>query len=87
MDHRLHGRLHHLTAPPRNPFRNEADAFRVLMMFVAAGAVVVAVTLLTSPGIGFALALVFGAIGLWRAVGLFQTWRREGSAPRDPGEG
>ncbi len=72
--------------PPRNPFRNEADAFRVLMMFVAAGAIVVAVTLLTSPGVGFALALVLLAVGLWRAVGLFQTWRREGSAPQDPGE-
>ena len=32
--------------PPRNPFRNEADAFRVLMMVVGAGAVVVALTLL-----------------------------------------
>jgi len=72
--------------PPRNPFRNEADAFRVLMMFVAAGAIVVAVTLLTSPGVGFALALVLLAVGLWRAVGLIQTWRREGSAPRGPGE-
>ncbi|CAN5579671.1 hypothetical protein BH20ACT15_BH20ACT15_04150 [soil metagenome] len=67
--------------PPRNPFRNEADAFRLLVMVVAAGAVVVALTLLTSPGIGFALALVLIVVGLWRAVGLFQDWRRRGSNP------
>ncbi|MDP9189341.1 MAG: hypothetical protein M3O25_08845 [Actinomycetota bacterium] len=72
---------------PRNPLRSEADAFRLLMMVVAAGAVVVAVTLLTTPAIGFAVALVLIAVGLWRAIGLFGEWRRSGSAPardRDP---
>lgn len=67
---------------PRNPFRSEADAFRVLMMFVAAGALVVAVALLVSGLAGVLLAVVLLAVGLWRAIGLFQTWRREGSDPR-----
>lgn len=67
----------------RNPFRNEADAFRVLVMVVAAGALVVAVTLLTRPLIGALLGLVLVSIGLWRTWGLIQSWRRLGS---DPGE-
>jgi UPF0716 family protein affecting phage T7 exclusion len=63
---------------PRNPFRSEADAFRVLIMFVAAG-----VTLLVSSLVGALVGLVLLAIGLWRAWGLLQEWRRVGS---DPGE-
>ena len=73
-------------APPervRNPFRNEADAFRVLMMVVAAGAAVVAVALLIDGLVGALLGLVLLMVGLWRAWGLLQTWRSEGS---DPGE-
>lgn len=66
---------------PRNPLRSEADAFRLLMMVVAAGAIVVAVTLLTTPAIGLALALVFIAIAIWRSIGLFRRWSREGSLP------
>lgn len=72
---------------PRNPLRREADAFRLLMMVVAAGAIVVAATLLTTPAAGFALALVFIAIAIWRSIGLFRQWSREGSLPerdRDP---
>jgi len=68
---------------PRNPFRREADAFRVLLMFVAGAAVVIAVALLVSSLAGALLALVLLAIGLWRAWGLLQEWRRVGS---DPGE-
>ena len=68
---------------PRNPFRNEADAFRVLVMCIAAGAAVVAVTLLTRPLIGSLLALVLVAIGLWRAWGLLQAWRTYGSDPAE----
>lgn len=66
----------------RNPFRNEADAFRVLIMFVAGGALVVAAAVLISGLAGALVGLVLVAIGLWRAVGLVQTWRREGSDPR-----
>lgn len=68
--------------PPRNPFRSEADAFRVLLIVVVAGVVVVAVTLLAGGAAGFALALVLIGIGLWRAIGLLQDWRRRGSDPR-----
>jgi membrane protein implicated in regulation of membrane protease activity len=72
---------------PRNPLRSEADAFRLLVMVVAAGAVVVAVTLLTTPAVGFALALIFIAIAIWRSIGLVRQWSREGSLPeRDRAE-
>jgi hypothetical protein len=67
---------------PRNPFRNEADAFRVLMMFVAAGAAVIAVALLVDPLAGALLGVALVAVGLWRAWGLWQSWRETGSAPR-----
>lgn len=67
--------------PARNPFRNEADTFRLLMMFVAAGAVVIAVSLLISGTAGVVVGLLLAAYGLWRAFGLIQTWRREGSSP------
>ena len=59
---------------PRNPFRNEADAFRVLVMFVLAGAAVVAAAALIDPAVGLALAGVFCAIGCGRAWGLWQDW-------------
>ena len=68
---------------PRNPFRSEADAFRVLMMFVAAGALVVAAAVLISGLAGVLVGLVLLGVGAWRALGLLQTWRREGSDP-DP---
>jgi hypothetical protein len=68
---------------PRNPFRNEADAFRVLMMVVAAGAVVVAVAVLLGGLAGALVGLVFLCVGAWRAVGLLQDWRRRGSLPPD----
>lgn len=67
---------------PRNPFRNEADAFRVLVMFVAAAAVVIAVALLVDPLAGALLGLVLVGVGLWRAWGLWRSWRETGPAPR-----
>lgn len=70
--------MNHPDHPPRNPFRSEADAFRLLVIVVVAGAAVVAVGLLLGGGAGFALALVLIAIGLWRAIGLLQDWRRRG---------
>jgi hypothetical protein len=57
--------------------------FRVLVMFIAAGAVVVAVALLISSLAGALVALVLLGIGLWRAWGLLQTWRRYGSDPAE----
>lgn len=53
--------------------------FRVLLMFVIAGAAVIAVAFLISSLVGFLLALVLLGIGLWRAWGLIQEWRRYGS--------
>jgi len=57
--------------------------FRVLLMFVVAGAAVIAVTVLVSSLAGFVLALVLLGIGLWRAWGLIQEWRRYGSDPAE----
>jgi hypothetical protein len=68
---------------PRNPLRSEADMFRVLLMFVVAGAAVIAVALLVSSLAGFLLALVLLGVGLWRAWGLLQEWRRYGSDPAE----
>jgi hypothetical protein len=68
---------------PRNPLRSEADMFRVLLMFVVAGAVVIAVALLVSSLVGALLGLVLIGIGLWRAWGLLQEWRRYGSDPAE----
>ena len=57
--------------------------FRVLVMFVVAGAAVIAVALLVSSLAGFLLALVLLGVGLWRAWGLIQEWRRYGSDPAE----
>jgi hypothetical protein len=70
-----------VTDRPRNPFRSEADAFRLLLICVAAAAVVIAVALLVSSLAGALLGLVLVLIGLWRAWGLLQDWRRYGSDP------
>lgn len=68
---------------PRNPFRSEADAFRVLLMFVFAAAAVIAVALFVSSLAGALLGLVLVGVGLWRAWGLLQEWRRAGSDPAE----
>jgi len=66
---------------PRNPFRSEADAFRLLLICAAAAAAVIAVALLVSSLAGALLGLVLVGVGLWRAWGLLQQWRRAGSDP------
>ncbi len=53
----------------------------MLMMFVAGGALVVAATVLIGGLAGALVGAALLAYGLWRAVGLIQTWRREGSDP------
>jgi hypothetical protein len=60
--------------PPRNPFRNEADAFRVLMMVAGAGAVVVAVTLIAGTTPGFVLAVVLLGVGAWLSARWVRYW-------------
>jgi hypothetical protein len=64
---------------PRNPLRNEADMFRVLIMFGVGAAIVIAVALLIGSLAGAIVAAVLVAVGLWRTWGLIQDWRRYGS--------
>ena len=58
----------------RDPFRREADAFRVVMMILAGAVIVIAVALLTRPLIGAIVGAVLLAVGLWRAWGLARAW-------------
>jgi hypothetical protein len=61
-----------------NPLRSEADVFPLVIVLVAAAALVVAVTLITSPIEGILLAAVLVAVGVWFA------WRgTRGSEPRE----
>ena len=66
---------------PRNPLRNEADMFRVLIMFGVAAAIVIAVALLIGSLAGAIVGAILLAIGLWRTWRLIQDWRRYGSDP------
>jgi UPF0716 family protein affecting phage T7 exclusion len=66
---------------PRNPLRNEADMFRVLIMFAVAAAIVIAVAVLVGSLAGAVVGLVLVAIGLRRTWSLIQDWRRYGSDP------
>ena len=52
----------------RNPFRNEEDAFRVLVVVAAAAAAVIAVAVLISSTAGAILGAIAIAIGLWKTV-------------------
>lgn len=52
-----------------------------MLIFAAGAAAVIAVAVLISGLAGALVALVLLSIGAWRAVGLFQRWRREGSDP------
>jgi hypothetical protein len=65
-----------------NPLRSEADAFRWVVVIGAGAAIVIAVTLLTRPGVGVALAcLMIGA-------GIGSAWRSSrGGLPRRVGVG
>jgi hypothetical protein len=63
----------------RNPFRSEADAFRVLVIIVIAAAVVIAAAELIATWLGVTLALIAIALGLWQAVG----WLRVGLSERE----
>ena len=58
----------------RNPFRSEADAFRILVMIVAVAAVVIAAALLVGSWLALILAGIGIAAGVWAAIG----WLREG---------
>lgn len=57
--------------------------FRVLIMFVVAAAIVIAVALLVGSLAGAIVAVILLAIGLWRTWKLIQDWRRYGSDPAE----
>ncbi|MGH2923266.1 MAG: hypothetical protein ACRDKH_04470 [Solirubrobacterales bacterium] len=63
-----------MTEPRRNPFRSEADAFRLLMLAAASAALVVAVAVITRPLFGALVGLLLVALGLWRAWGWVREW-------------
>ena len=65
----------------RNPFRSEADAFRIVMMIVIAAA------LLISSTVGAVLGLIAILAGLWATVGWLRialSEREEEPDPRPP---
>ena len=66
----------------RNPFRNEADAFRILVMVVVAGAIVIAAAELVGSWLGFALLAVAVLLATWGIVG----WLRVEVSERDSDE-
>ena len=66
----------------RNPFRNEADAFRVLTMIAAAAGLVIAATVLVSGWVGAVLALLAVSLGIYSTIG----WLRAGLAQRPEAE-
>lgn len=53
----------------RNPFRNEADAFRILVIVVLAAAIVIAAAVLIAPWLGAALGLAALVLACWSVVG------------------
>jgi UPF0716 family protein affecting phage T7 exclusion len=68
---------------PHNPLKRESDMFRVLVMFVVAAAIVIAVALLLGSLAGAIVGVILVAIGLWRTWSLIQEWRRYGSDPAE----
>jgi GABA permease len=59
----------------QNPIRSEADAFRLVVIIGVGAAAVIALTLLTRPALGVALASLLIGIGIGR------TWRPSRGAP------
>jgi len=53
----------------RNPFQSEEDAFRILVVIIAAAVIVIACAVLISTTLGAILAVIAIGIGLWRAGG------------------
>ena len=49
----------------RNPFRSEAEAFRLVLLTIAGFAAIVAATLLGGWPVGLAVFVVVGALGVW----------------------
>ena len=73
----------------RNPFRSEADAFRLLVIVVAAALTVMAAVALIGPGAGALLAAALMIAAIWAIVGWLRQGMEEAShpeAPQAPGE-
>jgi len=51
----------------RNPFQSEEDAFRILVMIIAAAVIVIGSAILISKTLGAILAVIAVGFGLWRA--------------------
>jgi hypothetical protein len=65
----------------RNPFRNEADAFRVLVMILVAAGVVIAAAELVGSWLGDILGVLAIALGIYATIG----WLRQGlEEPDEP---
>ncbi len=65
--------------PRRNPFKNEGDAFRIVVMFVIAAVVVIAATELVGGWLGALIAAALVVAGIWATAG----WLRAGLRDRD----
>ncbi len=63
----------------RNPFKNEGDAFRILVMFMIAAGLVIAAAELIGSWAGLLLGAVAALIGLWAAA----SWLRVGLREND----
>lgn len=70
----------------RNPFRSEADAFRILVMIVVVAAVVIAAALLVGSWLGVVLGLIAIAFGLKATVGWLRVGLGEPDDDPDPVE-
>jgi fatty acid desaturase len=65
--------------PRRNPFRNEADAFRILVIVLITAAVVIAAAKLIDGWVGAALGIIALVVAAWSVAG----WLRAELAERD----
>jgi len=65
----------------RNPFRNETDAFRLLVIVGAAGALVIAVTLLAGSTAGAIVGLALACVAAYFVWG----WVRQAIGAPDAG--
>ena len=69
----------------RNPFRSEADAFRIVVMIVAAAGIVIASAVLISTTLGAILALIAILAGIWAPVGWLRVALSEREEEEEPG--
>ncbi len=70
----------------RNPFQSEEDAFRVLVIIVAAAVIVIASAVLISQTLGAILAVIAVCLGLWKSAGWLKVALGEpDDDPDDPG--